>query len=72
MVRSKDLMKWAPQQYFASATDVPRDICPVHKLIQDSITIDGKTEYGFRQPVEMGVNWPEAELPPYSLTIVRL
>lgn len=55
VVRSKDLMKWVPQQYFASATDVPRDICPVHKLIQDSITIDGKTEYGFRQPVEMGV-----------------
>ena len=55
VVRSKDLMKWAPQQYFASATDVPRDICPVHKLIPDSITIDGKTEYGFRQPVEMGV-----------------
>lgn len=49
VVRSKDLMKWAPQQYFASATDVPRDICPVHKLIPDSITIDGKTEYGFRR-----------------------
>lgn len=55
VVRSKDLMKWTPQQYYSSATDVPRDICPVNKLIRDSITIDGKTEYGFRQPVEMGV-----------------
>lgn len=23
-------------------------------------------------PVEVDVNWPEAELPPYSLTVVRL
>ena len=48
---SPDLIKWAPQRYFADADDLPRDMRPKYVLKADSAVIAGDRVGGYIQSV---------------------
>lgn len=58
LTSTADFASWAPQQYFASPLDLPRDMYPVNALTPDSATIGGKRYGGYVQkaPAELVEN----------------
>lgn len=52
MATSPDLIKWLPQRYFVSSSDLPRDIFPDAPLRHDSITVDSIKVGGYIHSVD--------------------
>lgn len=50
---SDDLQKWYPQRYFASSSDLPRDMRAAVALTPDSMMVNGTMMKGYRQPIDM-------------------
>ena len=55
LTSSADFVKWAPQRYFASALDMPRDMYAANPVCRDSASIDGKMYGGYVQKVPMAL-----------------
>ena len=51
LATSPDLVKWAPQRYFASELDLPRDMRPLYPIARTTATIDGTEVSGYSQEV---------------------
>jgi len=51
LATSPDLIHWTPQRYFASRSDLPRNLRPLYPVTPDSAMIAGKMYKGWRQEV---------------------
>lgn len=52
LATSPDLLHWTPQRYFASPSDLPRDLRPLRPVTSDSVMIDGKMMQGWRMEID--------------------
>lgn len=51
LATSPDLIRWTPQRYFASRSDLPRNLRPLYPVTADSAMISGTMVRGWRQKV---------------------